>query len=74
MKQEYLSIETTKKLADYDNLKEKATYWRNESLAKDSIIKQKNKTIETLRNQVKQLQKEKDTLMSYDEQIKLRLD
>lgn len=73
MNQEILTIETTKKLADYEKLKEKALYYKNESLAKDSIIKEKDKTIAILKKQIIQLQKEKDELVDYREQIKMRL-
>lgn len=71
---EILSVEDAKKIANYDKLLEKCKWLKSENLAKDGIIKDKNKTIEQLRKQYKELQAKYDAIVSPSEQMRMELD
>ena len=66
---EYLSIENAKKLENYDKLFAKNQMLESNALAYENIIKDKNKTIEKLRNQIKEQNKLIDKLKNNTEQL-----
>ena len=58
MKEEYLSIETAKKLADYNKALEKAQYYKSEWESVTRLCINKNREITQLKKEITKLKKE----------------
>ena len=64
----------TQKLANYDKLIAKNTELKTNNELLKNLMKDKDKTIDTLRKQIIDLRKELEKYKSTEEQIKMRLD
>ena len=68
---EYLSIENTKKLQNYDKVLAENTVLKANAENIKLVIKKKNKTIEELNKRIKNLEDEIDSLKSNSKQINI---
>lgn len=69
----YLTLEEAKKLANYDKLIAKNTELKTNNELLKNLIKDKDKTIETLRKQIKDMQEEYKEKFLIEEQIRMKL-
>ncbi len=69
MKGEYLSIENSKKLENYDKLAAENTMLKSNNINLDRLLKEKNKIIENYKKRIKELEEENSSLKSNNKQI-----
>lgn len=69
MQGEYLSIENSKKLENYDKLVAENTTLKADKMNFDELLKKKNKIIEEQKKKIRELERENSSLKSNNKQI-----